>query len=1094
MWWDTVNNCYFVYDGERWVEAKRVLAGTLRSGGILSPVGFISQVGLNTAADAGFILTDSFGNVFRDNQGNLLTTDTPLTSADTGSLVKLDGAQILVQANENIPKFSLIYLIGGRAALASGIPPDNIAKAPVAICTTDAYQNDVITITPAGKTVSFDQWSWDISTWGKTVYCGPHGEVTLTRPESPKNVRVGTIISAQSVLLNFDWETDAAVAASGISGIAVQAPLVVSGQLSTPVISMPRATEVLDGFMNSSDFARIPALETVVALKADITHTQPISSVLGLQTSLDGKAPLIHAHAISDVNGLQLALDNKANTVHTHAVADITDIQPIFININTALNSKMPMIVGGTVGNFTTITASGTVADSYLNAASFALASHTHAMVDIIELSTALNGKAALVHTHIISDVGGLQLALDDKANLIHSHVIDDVAGLADALAGKAPTIHVHAIADVAGLQSTLDGKANTIHSHSIAEVTGLQTALDGKSAIGHIHGINEVTGLQIVLDSKADVVHAHVIADITDLQPALDLKANVNHTQLASTITDFVNASYIAARAALVPGPNVTITPNDVNMTLTISSNGGAATWPFVSPNGAIVEEASVVPDAGGLVLRGKTNTSVMMAVGGNNANSPAPSASILLSDVGEIKITGMAGAAGQVLTSGGAGAAAHWADSIGTISLTQDEIAYGTVGNVATSSANLGFKDSDGSFTLNVNASSNPTTTPGQVRIGAPFAPDYQTQINQNIAGDITLLTNNLSRLRISSYGEFFFNEVTDPAVATNTTDTNVYTRNGYVAAQPYFESGGNLAVMAGKSDDNSPIAIGGAIGLYAGGNFNYMSDGARIQAYGGGTGSVDAPDDGGGIFLHSGSVGWYDTTPYSQLHNLNRTSGTIVVSTGDVYTGASSSGGAITWASGDITLATGAGSGADPINIGRIKFAPGNRNYLAIGPNGEIEMDPNGPASDAVQTWNAGNIGQVLTSHGAGSPVYWADVSAPLLKVANDNANAFLNFGQDGHHNGYFRSTLSTPVEIRVKSDGYWIMQQTESGSTAAPMPVGGYVWVVMQGTGTVTVVADDTAVIINSALPLTISTQFSKLKLIKVGPNEWDVAPC
>ena len=110
--------------------------------------------------------------------------------------------------------------------------------------------------------------------------------------------------------------------------------------------------------------------------------------------------------------------------------------------------------------------------------ANYAAIVHNHAIADVTNLQTALDGKAAIVHDHEILDVTGLQTALDSKA--------DD----AD-LAAKADVVHVHAIADVTNLQTALDGKADdadlaakadAIHVHTIADVTGLQTALDGKA------------------------------------------------------------------------------------------------------------------------------------------------------------------------------------------------------------------------------------------------------------------------------------------------------------------------------------------------------------------------------------------------------------------------------------------------------------------------------------------------------------------------------------------------------------------------------------------------------------------------------------
>ncbi|SKB50757.1 tail fiber domain-containing protein [Luteibacter sp. 22Crub2.1] len=67
-------------------------------------------------------------------------------------------------------------------------------------------------------------------------------------------------------------------------------------------------------------------------------------------------------------------------------------------------------------------------------------------ITDIVSLSNALDGKAAINHSHAIADVVGLQTALDSKASNA-------------TVAGKAALVHTHAIADVSGLQSALDSK-----------------------------------------------------------------------------------------------------------------------------------------------------------------------------------------------------------------------------------------------------------------------------------------------------------------------------------------------------------------------------------------------------------------------------------------------------------------------------------------------------------------------------------------------------------------------------------------------------------------------------------------------------------
>ena len=601
MWFDTVAKVMKEFTGTRWQPVLRVFAGVVNSGAILIPAQFESQVGLNEPCTAGFIMTDGLGKAFKNSQGQFLTTDTPISSIDTGSLVKLQGAQVVVQANENIPKFSLVYLVGGRAALASSDPSLDGSKAPLAMVTVDAYQNDAVTLVTSGQVVTNEQWDFPGTQIGKALYCSDSGVITTTKPLSWKNVKVGTIMSSNSVLLNFDQETEVPPKASGLENVGVAAPLTKTGAVEYPIIGMPRATISNDGFMDANDFARIPALETAVANKSNLGHVHTIAEVTSLQSTLDNKTDIGHSHDIVDVTNLPAALDGKSDIGHTHVKADITDLQPTLTAINVAIAGKINTITGN-AGNFPVITSDGNLVDSSTNSATFAAALHQHAISDVINLSQVLADKSDIGHGHVIADITDLANQLSGKSNVGHGHVIADIALLNDALADKSnvghghilanisdvivsPSVatgdslvfdsvsgtwvsatlqianvnalqaaldlktdigHEHVIGEVTGLQIALDSKADISHSHPlsahthiIAEVVDLQLALDGKAPSVHAHQITDVTGLQLTLANKADLTHEHVIGDVTGLQIALDSKADVSHTHTIGALSD---------------------------------------------------------------------------------------------------------------------------------------------------------------------------------------------------------------------------------------------------------------------------------------------------------------------------------------------------------------------------------------------------------------------------------------------------------------------------------------------------------------------------------------------------------------------------
>lgn len=58
------------------------------------------------------------------------------------------------------------------------------------------------------------------------------------------------------------------------------------------------------------------------------------------------------------------------------------------------------------------------------NAGYFAQAVHTHAISDVTNLQTSLDGKAALSHTHAISEVTNLQTSLDAKLNISSTNYV----------------------------------------------------------------------------------------------------------------------------------------------------------------------------------------------------------------------------------------------------------------------------------------------------------------------------------------------------------------------------------------------------------------------------------------------------------------------------------------------------------------------------------------------------------------------------------------------------------------------------------------------------------------------------------------------
>jgi hypothetical protein len=159
-----------------------------------------------------------------------------------------------------------------------------------------------------------------------------------------------------------------------------------------------------------------------------------------------------------------------------------------------------------------------------------------HIVETVTALQTVLN-----THTHAISDVTNLQSALDGKSDVTHNHDTDyaDIAHNHDTDYAALSHNHDSDYADIAHNHDT--DYAALSHTHTIANVTGLQTALDSKASSTHNHDAdyadinhNHDTAYASASHNHdtdyAALAHTHTIADVTGLQTALDGKASSTH------------------------------------------------------------------------------------------------------------------------------------------------------------------------------------------------------------------------------------------------------------------------------------------------------------------------------------------------------------------------------------------------------------------------------------------------------------------------------------------------------------------------------------------------------------------------------------
>lgn len=178
---------------------------------------------------------------------------------------------------------------------------------------------------------------------------------------------------------------------------------------------------------------------------------------------------------------------------------------------------------------------------------------------------------AAVVHTHAISDVTNLQTTLDGK--------VDENAAITGATKTK--------------ITYDAKGLVTAGADAGIADITGLQTALDGK--VDENAAITGATKTKITYDAKglvtsgADATTAD-IADSTNRRYVTDAQrtviqntsgTNTGDQNLFSTIAVSGQSNVVADGTGdiltLVAGTNITITTDATTDSITINSTGGA-------------------------------------------------------------------------------------------------------------------------------------------------------------------------------------------------------------------------------------------------------------------------------------------------------------------------------------------------------------------------------------------------------------------------------------------------------------------------------------------------------------------------------------
>jgi hypothetical protein len=207
------------------------------------------------------------------------------------------------------------------------------------------------------------------------------------------------------------------------------------------------------------------ALAADIALKAGASHSHAQSDITSLVTDLSNlssaiseKAAASHSHSESDITGLTTDLSGKLGTMAQAADSDKLDgNHASYFLTTTGTAADSSKLENHAASYFLAATAQAADSDKLdgYHYTSFAPASHGHSESDItgltsdlIDLSSAISGKAAAEHGHAESEITGLATDLSD---------------LSSAISGKAASSHNHAQSDITGLATSLSAKQDAL-------------------------------------------------------------------------------------------------------------------------------------------------------------------------------------------------------------------------------------------------------------------------------------------------------------------------------------------------------------------------------------------------------------------------------------------------------------------------------------------------------------------------------------------------------------------------------------------------------------------------------------------------------
>ncbi len=299
--------------------------------------------------------------------------------------------------------------------------------------------------------------------------------------------------------------------------------------------------------------------------------------------------PSAHAHAVTDVTGLQTALNakadasttatalsGKANSTHSHVPGDITDLAEwiqdmiagfLVAGANVALtynDAANQLTIAATAPTGSVDWASVTGKPS-----TFAPSAHTHGIVDVTGLQTALDGKSATTHAHNLVDLNGNLTAarISDFVASVDARVALVINGAPAAL----DTLQelAAALGNDANFSTTIStALGNRVRVDAVQSLTSPQQAQARSNiGLGNVDNTSDAgkpisTATQTALNLKLDATHAGT--------------GGTAHANATTSVAGFMSSADKAKLDGVATSANNYVHPNHTG---DVTSTGDGAT-----------------------------------------------------------------------------------------------------------------------------------------------------------------------------------------------------------------------------------------------------------------------------------------------------------------------------------------------------------------------------------------------------------------------------------------------------------------------------------------------------------------------------------